>query len=153
MAFPFMIRITVLYFAVESFRKRNLPFRHPDFSDDQIRQLTEIARSYKSSSSVASKRSTSRPPSGCSSPILSPTIQRLRAEGFPPLARCGSDPLLHGAPAQNAMNTGSLPADLVPVSTSPSPPGHAHHHKHRRDHRVRDAAARVSKDPACTSLS
>ncbi|XP_071521209.1 uncharacterized protein [Panulirus ornatus] len=68
--------------------KRNLPFRHPDFSDDQIRQLTDIARSYKSSSSVASKRSTSRPHSGCSSPILSPTIQRLRAEGFPAAGPC-----------------------------------------------------------------
>ncbi|XP_063848769.1 uncharacterized protein LOC135093422 [Scylla paramamosain] len=82
----------------ELLSKRTLPFRHPDFSDDQIRQLTDITRSYRSSSSVGSKRSTSRPPSGCSSPILSPTVQRLRSEGFPPLARCGSDPLLHGAP-------------------------------------------------------
>ncbi|XP_071521208.1 uncharacterized protein [Panulirus ornatus] len=72
----------------ELLSKRNLPFRHPDFSDDQIRQLTDIARSYKSSSSVASKRSTSRPHSGCSSPILSPTIQRLRAEGFPAAGPC-----------------------------------------------------------------
>ncbi|XP_050717643.1 uncharacterized protein LOC126999281 [Eriocheir sinensis] len=135
--------------------KRNLPFRHPDFSDDQIRQLTDIGRSYRSSSSVASKRSTSRPPSGCSSPILSPTIQRLRTEGFPPLARCGSDPLLHGAPQQHAMNTGSLPADLLPPApSSPSPtprPSHQHQHHHHhhprrhhhhRDHRSMDAAAR-----------
>ncbi|XP_069952598.1 uncharacterized protein [Cherax quadricarinatus] len=120
--------------------KRTLPFRHPDFSDDQIRQLTDIARSYKSTSSVASKRSSSRPHSGCSSPILSPTIQRLRAEGFPPLARCGSDPLLHAAPPQHAMNTGSLPADIMP-STSPV---HRVHYKHRssREHKTRDTASK-----------
>nr|XP_045595894.1 uncharacterized protein LOC123756695 isoform X1 [Procambarus clarkii] len=127
----------------ELLSKRNLPFRHPDFSDDQIRQLTDIARSYRSTSSVASKRSSSRPHSGCSSPILSPTIQRLRADGFPALARCGSDPLLHAAPPQHAMNTGSLPADMMPTTTSPSPTPTTHH-RHRREHRHPDAAA---KDP------
>ncbi|KAK3866107.1 hypothetical protein Pcinc_028337 [Petrolisthes cinctipes] len=152
--------------------KRNLPFRHPDFSDDQIRQLTAITRTYKSSSSVASRRSTSRPHSGCSSPILSPTIQRLRTEGFPPLARCGSDPLLHGAPPpQNAMNTGSLPCEMlpqapvVPTTASPSPtapPHHQHHHHHHHHHRqqqqqqqqqLRRTATNTSRDVSPRDIS
>ncbi|KAF2346830.1 hypothetical protein FHG87_022415, partial [Trinorchestia longiramus] len=53
--------------------RRALPFRHPDFSDDQIRQLTAL--SHRPSHSAPSHRSHSRPHSRCSSPILSPTIQ------------------------------------------------------------------------------
>ncbi|KAK4307446.1 hypothetical protein Pmani_020791 [Petrolisthes manimaculis] len=146
--------------------KRNLPFRHPDFSDDQIRQLTDItSRTYKSSSSVASRRSTSRPHSGCSSPILSPSIQRLRTEGFPPLARCGSDPLLHGAPPpQNAMNTGSLPCEMLPhiapvVSPTPTaPPHHQHHHHHhhrqqQQQQQLRRTVTNTSRDVSPRDIS